>query len=169
VLHDDNRQFEAFGTFGECLGYGRWNPEIPYGTYIAPSVAIEFDTYQNPTQNDPISDHVAFLQNGSNYHQTFWNDGNMEFDLEDDKLHSFAFRWEPEVRQLTVILDNQVVYSGQHDLVREVFNGQQEVIWGWTASTGRKYNLQYFCLKRIAYQDKQENNDTYPLLADVDK
>ena len=79
VIHNDARQFEAFGTFGECLGYGKWSPEAVYSAHISPSIAVEFDTYQNPQQNDPESDHVAFLTNGISRHEHFWNGGNVRF------------------------------------------------------------------------------------------
>jgi hypothetical protein len=152
VIHDDERQFGAYGTYGECLGYGRWRRNVLAGNYIAPSIAIEFDTYQNFTQNDPASDHVAYLENGTNYHETYWNNNDENFNLEDDKLHDFRFRWEPGLKRISVYLDGQMVYQGNRDLVQDIFNGNSSVIWGFTASTGRKYNLQYFCLKRMAFE-----------------
>jgi len=151
VVHNDPRGFQAFGTFGECLGYGRWSPEATYSAFIAPSIAVEFDTYQNPVQNDPSSDHVAFLTNGLNRHTSYWNNDNELFDMEDDRLHNFQFQWNASAKEIIVTLDYQVVYEGQHNLIEKIFNGNREVIWGFTASTGRKYNLQYFCLKRLAY------------------
>jgi len=150
VIHNDERQFEAFGTYGECLGYGRWNVNYLSGAYIAPSVAVEFDTYQNPNQNDPFSDHVAYLENGTTYHNEFWNNGDDNLDLEDGALHDFRFRWEPDKKKITVSLDGTIVYEGERDLVKDVFQNNSTAIWGFTASTGRKYNLQYFCLKRMA-------------------
>jgi hypothetical protein len=150
VIHNDARGYEAFGTWGECMGYGTWNRSRPGGTYIAPSVAVEFDTYENYTQNDPASDHVAYLENGSSFHEKYFNDNNMSFNLEDDLLHNFKFRWNPTSKKITVLLDGQIVYQGVKDLINDVFKGSTQVIWGFTASTGRKSNLQYFCLKRLA-------------------
>lgn len=149
VMHNDVRQFEAYGTWGECMGYGRFNP-FGNGNSIDPSIAIEFDTYQNYQQNDPASDHIAYLENGSNMHATHWNDGDEAFNLEDDYLHSFFFRWNPIEKEIKVFLDGNEVYSGKRDLINDIFNGETKVIWGFTASTGRKHNLQYFCLKRFA-------------------
>ena len=158
VLHNDKRQFGAFGTYGECLGYGRWSPEFAVGSFIAPSIAIEFDTYQNRAQNDPSSDHIAFLQNGTTFHKAYWNNDDTQFNIEDDRLHHFSFRWEPDKQLITVHLDDYVVYEGRHDLINDVFDGDQELIWGFTASTGAKYNLQYFCLKRLAYNKNTSGN-----------
>ena len=151
VVHNDQRGYDAFGTYGEGLGYGRFNANFASGNFIAPSVAVEFDTYQNPYQNDPASDHVAFLINGSSYHETYWNDENENYDLEDDRMHDFRFAWNPDSQEVIVRLDNSVVYQGKHDLIGEVFEGVTDVIWGFTASTGMKHNLQYFCFRRIAY------------------
>ena len=153
VIHDDVRQFHDHGTLGECLGYGRFNPYYP-GNSIDPSIAIEFDTYQNYRQNDPISDHIAFLENGVSMHGNYWNNDDAAFNLEDDLLHSFFFRWNPEKQEIRVFLDGLEVYTGKKDLINDVFNGQTQVIWGFTASTGREHNLQYFCLKRFAFNDQ---------------
>lgn len=151
VIHNDVRGFDAFGTFGECMGYGRWVAEVPYGTFIAPSIAIEFDTYYNPNQKDPTSDHVAYLENGSSAHQSYYNANNQSYNLEDGYLHSFIFKWDVLTKKITVKLDSEVVYEGIRDLKKDIFNGKSNVIWGFTASTGRAHNLQYFCIKRMAY------------------
>jgi len=150
VIHNDPDQYEAYGTWGECMGYGRWSREYVAGNFIAPSVAVEFDTYYNPRQNDPVSDHAAYLENGTNYHTRYWNNNLDDYNLEDGKLHDFRFRWNPDKQQITVFLDGQIVHTGQKDLINEIFKGVTQVIWGFTASTGRASNLQYFCLKQIA-------------------
>lgn len=150
VIHNDPRGFKAYGTWGECMGYGRWSKWMRGGTFIAPSIAIEFDTYQNYRQNDPECDHVAYLEDGTNYHESYWHDNNPQYDLEDDYLHNFTFRWEPDIKRITVMFDGQVVHRATRDLVNDVFGGQASVVWGFTASTGRAHNLQYFCLKNLA-------------------
>ncbi|MCU0445042.1 MAG: L-type lectin-domain containing protein [Microscillaceae bacterium] len=150
VIHNDERGFGAYGTWGECMGYGRWSKDYEAGNYISPSVAVEFDTYQNYRQNDPACDHVAFLQNGTNYHTTYWNNQDAKFNLEDGYLHSFRFRWEPKTHEVTIFLDGNIVYQAHQDLINNVFGGKTQAIWGFTASTGRAHNLQYFCLKRWA-------------------
>jgi hypothetical protein len=140
VIHNDPRGFRAYGSFGEGIGY----------KYIAPSVAIEFDTYQNPWYNDPYSDHVAYLENGASFHENYWNGEQENLNLEDDRLHDFRFSWNPENQQIVVTLDGNIVYKGNRNLINDIFEGSTDVIWGFTASTGRKYNLQYFCFRRLA-------------------
>ena len=157
IIHIDPRQFEAYGTWGESLGYGRMNP-WGNGTSIYPSVAVEFDTYFNIQQNDPQSDHVAYLENGISFHEKYWNGGNDEFNMEDGRLHDFRFSWDPENNQITVSLDGFVVYSGNKDLVNKIFGGETKVIWGFSASTGRLYNQQYFCLRRLASNQDLNTN-----------
>lgn len=151
TIHNDPRGLNAFGTWGECMGYGRWYGNSPYGNSISPSIAIEFDTYQNSRQNDPETDHVAWLQNGSSYHPAHWPAEGEELQLEDDRLHDFVFQWDPVDQRISVMLDGQLVVDRQQDLINDIFDGQSHVIWGFSASTGRKYNLQYFCLRRLAY------------------
>ena len=150
VIHDDPAQYGAFGTWGECMGYGRWMREYVGGNFIAPSIAVEFDTYYNPRQNDPPSDHAAYLEGGTNFHARYWNNNSDDYNLEDGRLHDFRFRWNPDKQQVSVYLDGNLIHSAKKDLVNEVFKGSKQVIWGFTASTGRASNLQYFCLKRLA-------------------
>jgi len=150
VMHTDPRRFQAFGTYGECMGYGRWNPEFAQGSFIAPSLAVEFDTYYNPTQNDPEHDHMAYLENGTNYHFIDVKKPIESENLEDDRLHSFILHWDSSDHILRILLDGEERIKVKKDLLNEIFNGNTSLIWGFTASTGRKYNLQYLCLKRFA-------------------
>ncbi len=154
VVHNDVRGFRAHGAWGENMGYGRW---YRGSRGIAPSIAIEFDTYQNYAQNDPACDHVAYLENGTNFHIDHWHDDDPNFDLEDDLMHNFRLIWDPTETLLTVFLDNRVVHQGRKDLVKEIFQGETQVIWGFTASTGNKHNLQYFCLRKWAVNDQGSN------------
>lgn len=144
VLHNAPDGFAATGYFGEGMGYGS----------IAPSVAVEFDTYQNYTRNDPVQDHVALLVNGVNSHPGPWPEQAESLNLEDNRLHSFHFRWNPTDQSILVHLDGRVVCQEKKDLINTVFAANPTVIWGFTASTGRKHNLQYFCLKRLAVNSK---------------
>lgn len=150
VLHADPRGLQAFGVWGEGMGYGRWNPGNPYGNSISPSIAVEFDTYQNLRQNDPAGDHIAWLENGSSRHDAHWPEGSEEFNLEDGMLHDFNFQWNPTEQRVIVMLDGEIVVNVQRDLIGDIFGGGTMALWGFTASTGRKYNLQYFCMRRMA-------------------
>jgi hypothetical protein len=159
VIHSDPRGFLSYGTFGEGIGYGRFNP-AGGGISILPSVAVEFDTYYNRNQADPVGDHVALLVNGSSGHYfdlpVFQDD---QLQLEDGYLHSFQFIWDPESNKVQVLLDGQTVINYGIDL-RELFPVENGLIWGFTSSTGRKHNNQYFCLRRMAYRFDRDKNRT---------
>ena len=157
VIHNDVREFDAFGQWGECMGYGRFDADSP-GNSIDPSVAIEFDTYQNTFQNDPSCDHIAYLENGSSRHQEYWNDDDESYNLEDDRLHDFRFRWDPQDQSVVVFWDGVIVHESTRNLIDDIFNGETDVIWGFTASTGRAHNLQYFCLRRLVNRKFQDLN-----------
>lgn len=159
VIHNDVRGFDAFGQWGECMGYGRFNPLRP-GNSIDPSIAVEFDTYQNLYQNDPPCDHVAYLENGISRHETYWNGGDDTYNMEDDQLHDFLFRWDPATKRVEVFWDEVKVVDTQADLINNIFDGETDVIWGFTGSTGRAHNLQYFCLRRLVSLPKALRNQS---------
>ncbi|REE05594.1 L-type lectin-domain containing protein [Marinoscillum furvescens] len=149
VIHNDQRGYDAYGQWGECMGYGQFNP-FSQGVGIAPSVAVEFDTYPNSVQNDPMCDHVAYLENGVSRHQESWFGSDSTYNIEDDYLHDFRFRWRPEDQLIQVFWDGREVVRRKRDLINDVFGGATQVIWGFTASTGRAHNFQYFCLRKFA-------------------
>lgn len=157
VIHNDVRGFEAFGQWGECMGYGRFNPSRP-GNSIDPSVAVEFDTYQNEFQNDPSCDHVAYLENGVSQHASYWNNDDPEYNIEDNSLHDFRFRWDPKTKLIEVFWDGVQVVKVERDLIQDIFEGETRVIWGFTASTGRAHNLQYFCLRKMVLNATVQND-----------
>jgi Bacterial lectin len=151
VIQADVRGLEAYGTYGECISYGTWDRRYPGGTYIAPSVAVEFDTYSNPRQGDPPQDHAAYLEDGSSRHASYYSP-TPAYNLEDGRLHAFSVQWEPTTQQLTVRLDGIIMHEATRDLLGGIFGGQPEVYWGFTASTGNHHNLQYFCLRSLVMQ-----------------
>ena len=76
-----------------------------------------------------------------------------DYDIEDDRMHDFRFRWDPVDQMITVFWDGAIVYEGTRDLLNDIFEGEKNVIWGFTASTGRAHNLQYFCLRRLVLNE----------------
>ena len=83
VMHDDSRGLEARGQSGRGLSFGSVDRALGGGSSrLAPSLAIEIDTYRNgfgsgncdvindgyswpSTQNDPSYDHVALVRHGA--------------------------------------------------------------------------------------------------------
>ncbi len=144
VMQADPRGTEAYGSWGECLSYG----QMGRNSFVSQSLAVEFDTYYNAHRGDPEVDHVAYLEHGESTHTQHYAP-TPDYNLEDGRTHRFFVVWAPATRELTVKLDGVTVHQRQQDLVATVFGGTTEVLWGFTASTGRAHNLQYFCLRTV--------------------
>jgi len=163
VIHNDKRGKEAYGEAGQFLGYGGSK-----NRRITPSIAVEFDTYQNrDEQNDPTFDHIAFLENGICYHKekTYWHNQDNNFNLEDDKLHNFKLIWNPENNTTSVFFDGELIIARQQDLIQEVFKGESKVFWGFTASTGYYHNWQLFVFEKL--EEKVIEKEAIILIVDL--
>ena len=127
------------GSSGGGIGYAGINP----------SFAIEMDTYVNAT--DPGFDHIAFQTNGIVTHggantlagpvQTSAATGNVE----DCAWHTLNIVWDPATLTMTASFDGvqRLTYTG--DIVNNLFGGNPNVYWGFTAATGGANNLHQFC------------------------
>lgn len=119
---------------------------------FSPSFGVEFDTWQNLDFDDPPFDHMAFLVNGNVIHS---NPGNIAGPVQisaanpnvsDGVDHVVDIFWEPETNTFTVWFDCQERLSATIDLADEVFMGDAEVFWGFTAATGGSVNEHTVCL-----------------------
>lgn len=124
----------TIGNIGEGIGYEG----------ISPSIAVEFDTWQN---NDPIYDHIAIQPNG---------DVNTNLDalagpvwasaasdnIEDNKWHSARIVWDAESITLSVYFDDILRLNYTADIISNIFAGNPMVYWGFTSATGSAGNLQ---------------------------
>lgn len=116
---------------------------------ITPSFAVEMDTYQNAS--DPGFDHMAFQSNGVVSHgggntlagpvQTSATSGNVE----DCGWHLLNIVWDPVTMTMTAYFDGvlRLTYTG--DIINNLFGGNPNVYWGFTAATGGANNLHQFC------------------------
>jgi hypothetical protein len=105
---------------------------------IVPSMAIEFDTWQNYEFNDPAEDHVGFMRNGSTVHT---KQPSLFPNMEDGAWHTAVFEWNAAQQTLSVVAFNKA-YILQDNLVMSVFNGSPYVYWGFTGATGAAINDQ---------------------------
>ncbi|RYY26743.1 MAG: T9SS type B sorting domain-containing protein [Chitinophagaceae bacterium] len=131
----------SIGTTGGGLGVEGVNP----------SIAIAIDTWQNTINQDPFEDHISIHKNGDINHNSPNNlagpvtaiagGGN----IEDCKMHSFRITWDPATKKLKAKIDGVDRVETTIDMVKDVFNGDPMVFWGFTASTGGSKNLQRFC------------------------
>ncbi|MBR9922092.1 MAG: hypothetical protein GYB31_14730 [Bacteroidetes bacterium] len=143
----------SIGVAGGALGFGG----------VSPSLGVEFDTFQNGDLSDPEYDHIAIIQNGDLNHngannlagpvQALANDAN----LEDCDWHELRVSWDAPSQTLRVYLDCslRILYIG--DIVDEIFGGNPEVFWGFTAGTGALNNDQEVCLNYTTFLDELED------------
>jgi hypothetical protein len=108
---------------------------------IHPSLAVEFDTWQNTDRFDPPQDHLAFMQNGDVTHSGA-NAGYYTLpNIEDNLYHSAIFAWDASTHTMTVnYLGNTFIYS--NDIIANIFAGNPYVYWGFTGATGAAINDQ---------------------------
>lgn len=131
----------SLGSTGQGIGFKG----------VSPSVGIVIDTYQNTNDNDPSYDHIAILSNGTLNHsdpnsltppvQVLPNVDN----IKDCQWHSFRIVWDAGQKKLSAFIDGQLRVSVVKDLVKDIFNGDPQVYWGFTGATGGKTNQQQFC------------------------
>lgn len=136
---------EALGQSGGGIGF--------LGEDFQPAFAIEFDTYQNADFGDPIGDHIAMVSNGSVNHLLGTAiAGPVQADafnpnIEDGEDHQGRVTWDPIDQVVRVYFDCELRLEGFIDLVGDIFNGQNQVYFGFTAGTGGANNLQTVCLE----------------------
>ena len=140
------------GADGICLVYqtngsdycGQVGSGIGAGN-MPNSVIIEFDTWQNPALNDPDLDHSAINLNGNMNHNSSINGPVTLGNIEDGNDHEIEFSYDPNTNDYSVSFDGSVIMTGNYDFVNNVFGGETNVWWGYTASTGAYNNNQVIC------------------------
>jgi gliding motility-associated-like protein len=141
----------GIGQSGGGLGYQGVNP----------SFALEIDTWQNPT--DPSYDHVAIMSNGVITHNSANNlagpvsalpaFGN----IEDCQYHSLKISWNADSMIFRAYIDCDLRISYTGDIVRNIFNNNPNVFWGFTGATGGSVNEQGFCLEYISFTESMSD------------
>lgn len=120
---------------------------------VNPSLAVEFDTYQNP--HDPSFDHIALVKNGNINHTA--SPGNTlkgPFPLlpnganaEDGQYRPVKFIWTAATKRFQAFYNNVLLIDHTEDIVNTIFNGDPNVYWGFTAATGGSINDHRVCLE----------------------
>jgi gliding motility-associated-like protein len=125
---DSNSVGEAFNGFG----YRK----------IDHSIAITFDIEKNTYDDDPDFNHIAIQANGVLNHS---NPNNLAGPLTIEQFFSFLFgvkqfhhlitiTWDPLSTLLSAAIDNKPYISVKDDIIRNIFNGNSMVYWGFTGS-----------------------------------
>jgi len=119
---------------------------------IQPSLAVEFDTWQN---DDPPYDHIALVKDGVLSHSqqpAFTLQGPFGLlpnnaNAEDGKYRTVRITWDATAKVFRCYYDGvlKIEYTG--DIVNTIFRGNPYVYWGFTAATGGSWNDQRLCLK----------------------
>lgn len=135
------------GYVGEGIGFAG----------LRPSIGIEIDTWINYHLNDPVEDHLAIMANGQVGH---FNDlaGPVKIkNIEDCSRHTLAIRWKPDIQELSVEIDRKKVIAAKHNLLNNIFQGNDVVYWGVTAATGRYNNKHEVCFDRLSFGEPAPN------------
>lgn len=136
----------SVGSIGSGLGFSG----------VTPSIGIALDTWQNidpsfPVNdlNDPPYDHISIQANGVVKHG---NDlagpvpaSATSDNIEDCQWHLLRISWDTQTKWLRAYFDGILRVEAQVDMVKDIFNNDPMVYWGFSAATGGSYNLQQFC------------------------
>ncbi|MEA1875188.1 MAG: T9SS type A sorting domain-containing protein [Bacteroidota bacterium] len=137
----------VFALQGDCASSGGDGSSLGFGG-ISNSVGIEFDTYDNGSNNDLSNDHLAIISDGSTDH---WASTNLAGpydagELEDDAWHSASISWDVSAETLSVSLDGSQVLSYTGDIITDQLASSTQAFWGFTGGTGLYHNLQKVCV-----------------------
>jgi gliding motility-associated-like protein len=130
----------TFGGSGGGLGYSG----------LSPSLAVEMDTWQNT--NDPVFDHIALMANGVADHASPNNlQGPSELlpnqaNAEDGVTRPVRIVWTAATKRFQFYFNNVLKIDRTVDIVTDIFGGNPNVYWGFTANTGAFTNEQRVCL-----------------------
>ena len=131
------------GGLGNGIGYGG----------ISPSLAVEFDTFDNSQFGDGAADHIAIQSNGVADHTDPTNNlsgpvfmSSSSANTEDCNWHTTRIVWNPTFQTLLVYFDGVLRTSYTGNIVNNIFGGNPLVYWGWTGSTGDFFGHYQFCI-----------------------
>jgi len=126
---------------------------------INPSLAIEMDTYQNGSWNDPSYDHIGLQSNGNNNHASADALAAPDFivagqnNVEDGAFYYFHVQWDAITNNLRcwINCDLRIDYTG--DIVNDIFGSDPNVFWGFTAATGALNNFHVACPVFVSFEE----------------
>lgn len=169
VLQNSTAGLNALGGTFHGIGYGGRNQLIEYNPFtqvtetfpaqagITPSLAVEFDTWDNSVSgSDPAgivpsdisADHISIVINGQIYSATLpagpVQASSTSVNIEDCQTHRAKIEWTGSPSNtLNIYFDGVLRLTYTNDIIANVFSGTNQVYWGWTASTGGSSNLQW--------------------------
>lgn len=132
---------------------------------IAPSLGVEFDTYENPPEQvapEISADHVAIVWGGDlgNVMAGPSQIGADPTNIEDGDMHTARFVWDSVEEVFSIYFDGeQVILSNDVELYGydlSMILGSQYAVWGFTSATGSYSNEHSVCIENL-------NAETEPL------
>ena len=147
AFHNDPRGGAVNGIYGGALGVGG----------LKPAIAAEFDTFDNLANNefefgDIPNDHTM-IYNPENYMLTMGGGAASRYsniidlgNIEDGEWHNVEFTWNPATTTFTYLFDGVAHLSMTKDIIKDLFNNNSYVYYGFSAGTGEAYNLQKVCV-----------------------
>ncbi len=141
--------------------YLNTNSGSDFGVFgLTPSLSVEFDNFQSPGYFDPSFDHVSIQKNGTFQHnftntlagpaQTIPSNSN----IEDGKEHSIRFAWNASSKIFKLYVDCSERLSLTNDIVKTIFNNQNQQFWGFSAACGSQSNEQTITIERASMLDQ---------------
>ena len=147
LMHTNSSAYNALGCKGDLMGYGRSSS----CEGIQPSLAVEMDTKFTKNQKDSHEPHLAIVQNGDLSQPVHppvpINDARIN--VLDCEYHSILIKWLPSKQELTVYYHKDLRLTYKRNLVKDIFNGQHKVYFGFTGSTGDRANMQVICIQNV--------------------
>lgn len=132
------------GSSGGGLGYAG----------ITPSLAVEYDTWQN---DDPWYDHIALQPNGNvntNYGALAYASARPDQgNIEDGQWHTTRIVWNATTKNFLAYFDGALRINYTGNIVQNLFGGNPNVYWGFTSATGGAANLQQFGIESTAFTE----------------
>jgi gliding motility-associated-like protein len=132
----------ALGTSGDGIGYEGF----------LPSLGIEFDTYFNKANGDMLEDHIGIMSDGSVDHFAPTAIAgpvaatSIGANIENGLDHAVQITWDPSTQEINVYFDCEFRLVASVDLINDIFDGDTQVTWGFTSSTGGANNTHTVCL-----------------------
>lgn len=169
VLQNDPRGTGAIGNAGGELGLGGVSPGggTTY-SIISPSIAVEFDTYQNtaaPTpNNDPSYDHIMIDEMGSVVHSGTCSTPSggtcvsasgicpvqasaTNTNIKDGTYHQIRIVWTAApTAVMQIYFDGSLRLTYTNNIVANIFSGTSCVYFGFTGGDGGATNTQTILL-----------------------
>jgi len=128
------------------------------------SFNVEFDTYANLDQGigDPLFDHIAVGINGDFNHNSINNlqgpiISNPSGNIKDNSWHEVKIDWQPATNIFSVWFDCEQKIELQIDLVNEIFEGNANVFYGFSAGSFQSFNSQQVSIEISSLTDRLED------------